>query len=453
MGSLRSHDLVDPSVAAAGATAAVVLAAASVRSAEAALAVAGLALLVVALPGRRAGATALLLPLCLLPHGIRVGDLWVSASDVLVMVLGALLLLERATGADRGPLLGPLAFPAVAFVAWTAASSLWAADPTAALVEAVQRFGFVVVGVALVAALPRDGRHVRLALLGFVGGAAVLGTVTVLTGVVQGRYLSVYAAGMHKNAIGYLLSMALVAAVAWGLAPPGRHPARRWVVPAGGLILAGLIMSGSRGGWVGAVVALAVVLILRRPHAVTAVAVSAVLAVTALTLLVPPDVVSDRAGFDTPHSAADVRAQTWGQGLESITSEPLLGIGAGNFRASVRRQGVQVDPNNLLLLTWAETGVPGLLLLLGLLGGCLGLAWRRARRLPSHGTATTASLAGAGMLVAAVAHAQLDMFWSRGTALAAFLGVGLVLWAHHHVTDRDTAEIVAGVPVPTGVAA
>lgn len=444
-GLVRSPASVTTSLAVAGGVSAALLAAAALRVGTFAMAAAGLLLLAVALPGRRAAATALLLPLSLLPHAVDVGGLWASASDVLLVVLGAMLLVERAADRDRAPLLGPLTSVAVGFVVWTAASALWAADPTAPLIEAVQRFNFVILGVALIAALPRDGRLVRRTLVWFVAGSALLGAVTVGTGIAQSRYFGVYAAGIHKNTIGYLLSLGLLAAVALAVATPRRLPAARWLAPASLSILAGLVLAGSRGGWVGAIVALILVAALRRPDAAPAAVVAGAAAVALLLLVVPPDVAADRVGFTTPNSTADVRAQTWEDGVATIATAPLLGVGAGNFRAYVRDQGSQVDPNNLALLTWAETGIPGLLLLLALFGGCLRLAWRQVRRSPARGMPTAASLAGAGMLVAGVAHAQFDMFWSRGTALATFLGVGLVLWAHHSPAD-EAADAVEAEP-------
>lgn len=418
-------------VTVAGVGAAALLAAASVRLGMAAVAAAGLILLAVALPSRRAGATVLLLPLCLLPHGVQVAGLWVSASDVLVVLLGVVLIVERARAPQDTRLLGALTFPAVAFVAWTMASAVWAPDVTGPVVEAVQRLVFVVLGMGLVVALPRDGGHMRRMLLAFVGGSAVLGAVTVATAITEGRFFAVYAAGMHKNAIGYLLSFGLVVAIALVVAWPGQERAARWVRPAGALILAGLVLSGSRGAWVGAVAALALMLALRRPHLAPLAGLTGVVAVALLFLVMPPDLVADRVGFDTPHSTADVRAQTWRGGIDTIASAPFLGIGAGHFTTPVQRQGTQVDPNNLLLLTWAETGVIGLLLLLVLIGGALTLAWRQARSLAQRGNAMVASLAGIGMLVAGVGHALFDMFWTRGIALATFMGIGMVVWAEH----------------------
>lgn len=440
----RRAAAANTAVIVAGTGVAALLAATSVRFGVLAIVAAGLVLLAVALPSRRAAATVLLLPLCLLPHGVQVAALWVSASDVLVVALGALLLAERAMNRHEGRLLGPLTVPAIAFVAWTLASAVWAPDAIGPLVEAIQRFAFVVFGTALVAALPRDGRHMRRMLLAFVGAAAVLGAVTVGTAIAEGRFFGVYAAGMHKNTVGYLLSFAFVAGVALIVAWPDDGRAPRWVRPASALILVGLALSGSRGAWVGVVAALVLMLAMRRPHLAPVVTVSGVVLLALLVLLVPPDLATERAGFDTPHSTAAVRAETWQGGIDTIASAPLLGVGAGNFTTPVHGAGSQVDPNNLLLLTWAETGIVGLLLLLTLLTGTLALGWRQARTLPARGTPMIASLAGIGILVAAVAHAQFDMFWTRGVALATFMGVGMIVWAEQ--AARRAASEASATP-------
>jgi putative inorganic carbon (HCO3(-)) transporter len=399
---------------------------------------------VVAVARNRPAATAFLLPLCLLPYALAAGGLLLGPSDALLIVLGGALLLDFAIGRQPGPLLGPLAVPAVAFVAWTAMSAAWAADPLAVVVEAGQRAAFVLVGMAVVRALPGDGRAVRHALVGLVGGCAVLGAATVVSGVLAGQWLHVHALGMPKNWLGFVLSFGLVVLVAFGF--EGQHRSAMVWSATGLPITLGLALSGSRGGWIGALVGIAVIVVLQRP-AFAWPALSAAVVATALVLVAAPGVATERIDVSTPDTSAGMRLRTWSSGVEAIQQRPLLGHGAGNFRAVVKDRGWQVDPNNVLLLTWAETGVLGVAFLIWLVVAAFRLAAANSRVV--RGTQGVANVAGAAIVAAALAHAQFDMFWNRGVALATFMGMGLVLWCHRHGGATRTPPALASRPYPS----
>jgi hypothetical protein len=392
---------------------------------------------------RRPDATALILPLCLVPFAVSAGGVYASASDLLVVGLGCCLLLAVAAGFEHHRLGNPLTVPALAFVAWTLMSAAWSAVPVKALVDAGQRLEFTVLGVALIAALPLDGRHIRRTLAGFVVGATALGMATVVVGFAEHRFIGVYPLGIHKNAAGSLLSYGLLSVIGLRLAVP-RGTIDRWLIAASLVVATGLVFTGSRGALVGTLVAGATMAVLRRRHLLWPVASITVVTVALFLLVLPPDTLADQAGFDERYSTASVRADTWGEGVRAIAADPVLGVGAGNFIARIDGQDFQADPNNVFLLTWAETGLPGLLLLLWLFGTCLRLAWRNALAATGSGTASAASQIGIALLVSAVVHGQFDVFWTRGTGLAAFLGAGLVAWAHRLIADeryrRPSAE-------------
>jgi O-antigen ligase len=206
-------------------------------------------------------------------------------------------------------------------------------------------------------------------------------------------------------------------------------------------------MTGSRGGWIGALAGSAIVVLLNRP-AVGWPAFSAALLTAALVFVAAPGLTTERIDTSTADTSAGTRVRTWSSGIAAIREHPLLGLGAGNFRAVVKDRGSQVDPNNLTLLTWAETGIVGLIFLAWLLVGAFRLALATAS-MPT-GTASMASAAGAGIFTAAIAHAQFEIFWTRGVALATFMGVGLVTWAHRHaartVSLSSDSSALVGAP-------
>ncbi|MGH9152470.1 MAG: hypothetical protein ACRD03_08755, partial [Acidimicrobiales bacterium] len=99
-------------VAVAGALAGAVSGLAAVRVGTIAVVAGAAAVAVVAAARDRPGATALLLPLCLLPYALGAGDVTVGPSDALLLVVGGVLLVDWAAGRRPGPLLGRLAAPA-----------------------------------------------------------------------------------------------------------------------------------------------------------------------------------------------------------------------------------------------------------------------------------------------------------------------------------------------------
>jgi O-antigen ligase len=436
----RAHDL--PYLTPAAGVLAVLAAMAWVRLGPVVPALIAAPVLGMVLVTRRSDTTALILPLCLVPFTVSAGGVYASPSDLLVVGVGCCLLLAVAAGFEDQQLGNPLTLPALAFVAWTLISASWSAVPLKAVVDAAQRLEFTVLGVALIAALPLDGRHIRRTLAGFAVGATALGLATVVVGFAEHRLIGVYPLGIHKNAAGSLLSYGLLAAIGLRLAVPC-GAIDRWLVAACLAIATGLVFTGSRGAWVGTLVAAATMVVLRRRHLLWPVTSTTVVVVALFLLVLPPDTLADHAGFDERYTTASVRADTWGEGVRVIAADPVMGVGAGNFVARIDGKIFQADPNNVFLLTWAETGLPGLLLLLWLLVACVRLAWGNARAAAGPGTAMAASQIGVTLLVSAVVHGQFDIFWTRGTGLAAFLGAGLVAWAYRAITDERSRRSYA----------
>jgi O-antigen ligase len=431
----RAHEL--PYLTPAAGVLAVLAAMALVRLGPVVPAMIALPVLAVFLVVKRSDATALILPLCLVPFAVSVGGVYVSASDLLVVGLGVSLLLAVAAGFERQRFGNPLTVPALLFLGWTLMSAIWSVHPAKALVDAGQRLEFTVAGVALIAALPLDGRHTRRTLVGYVAGATTLAIATVIIGFAAHRFIGVYPLGIHKNAAGSLLSYGLLAALVLRLNTP-RGGRKAWLAAGCLVILVGLVFTGSRGAWVGTLVALATITALRRPQLLWPVVSITLVAVALFLLILPPDVLAERAGFEERYSTAAIRADTWQEGVRAISASPMLGVGAGNFVARIDGRNFQSDPNNVFLLTWAETGLLGLVMLLWFLVACLRLAWRNARA-SEEGTPTTANQIGMALLVSAVVHGQFDVFWTRGTGLAAFLGAGLVAWSSRAiVTERSS---------------
>ncbi len=199
------------------------------------------------------------------------------------------------------------------------------------------------------------------------------------------------------------------------------------------LALVALVLSWSRGAWLGAVAAGVAVLVvaLRRPAASLAALLAAGLLVFALNEagLLPESIRARLTDFTQQFSSFDVRGVNvndanysvierlahWQAAQNMIVDRPWLGVGFGNYPAAYDQYRAMKWPNalghahNYYLNVWAETGLPGLV--------AYALLWLIV-------LARTLSLAARG---------------DRST-LGPWLAVGLIgAWAHlgvHHLVDN-----------------
>lgn len=191
------------------------------------------------------------------------------------------------------------------------------------------------------------------------------------------------------------------------------------------LLLAGLLASYSRGGWLGAVAGLAVLAIVggRRTAALAGLAVVLGLLVGLLGAfsVLPPeltdrlDTITDNLRiFDageitvTPDNFAIVeRVAHWQAGWRMFRDYPLFGVGVGNFNAAYSTYFVapwsisQGHAHNYYIHTLAETGMIGLISYVLLVGVMLREALAIRQRLT--GTAWGAAMVGVCGIIAAVA--------------------------------------------------
>jgi hypothetical protein len=124
-----------------------------------------------------------------------------------------------------------------------------------------------------------------------------------------------------------------------------------------------------------------------------------------------PNLVSQGSRFGL--NVSSDRGEFWRVALDDFDRHPLDGDGAGGFRNSFLLHGVPgvqpEDPHSLEMLMMSELGLPGLLLMLVLVGGG-AVAIVKSRRLGRE----EAILGAAALAVGAywLAHASVDWFWS-----------------------------------------
>ncbi|SHN46366.1 O-antigen ligase family protein [Cryptosporangium aurantiacum] len=265
-------------------------------------------------------------------------------------------------------------------------------------------------------------------------GTAVVGSLTVTLpilsqaerlkpvyggAVVRNRAQSIFA---DPNQFGCYAALIVLLAVGWFIAAPSRWE-RALALAGGSGAAAALVLSLSRGAWLGTAAGLVVAAVLHpavRRALMTAAALGATLVAAGvlLTFTGPAEVrggpaagvvevvvdrlavIDDRAA--NPH---DVRPITWREAVRQFSTHPVLGNGPGSFSTlaaespSVIQFAPRLHAHNALLHLGAETGVVGLFAGVGFAAGCGLAAVVTARRL--RRTAVTAERRTLGLVVGA----------------------------------------------------
>lgn len=288
--------------------------------------------------------------------------------------------------------------------------------------------------------------------------------------VLFGRFMRAYGTFEQPNPYaGYLglsLPLALGLAVACVLPMAGRLRTW-WLVWAGGcgaLMLTALVMSWSRGAWLGFAAALAsmvLAILVRRGRAAVLIILTGLLMLyllmaAGMTRL--PSVISQRFSDLVPYvGISDVRGAEvtdanfavlermahWQSALAMWTDHPWLGVGIGNYEPAYARYALPQwaealgHAHNYYLNIAAEAGLLGLAAYLLLWGAALLGAWRAAQR--SRGIGWGLGLGVLGVVTHLGVHHLFDNLFVHGM----YLHLGLLLATLPSLTpskDRDTMQ-------------
>ncbi|MDP8991945.1 MAG: O-antigen ligase family protein, partial [Actinomycetota bacterium] len=318
--------------------------------------------------------------------------------QLLMVAVVALVVLRRA---GEGTSLLPWSAPLwwfLALAAWSLVALPSAPDSALAVRQTALVAGELAF-VCTVMAVCATPRHVRL-LMGVLTVVGVVVAITAFggTGEVKAGYGGAYVAGRAQgvfnqpNQLGAFCAAGLLVAV--GLVMGARSRTGRWL--AGGaatLITMGLLMSLSRGAWIGVALALAVLLVMLPEARRALVGVGVPLLVLAVTIgaFAPSSpqvrVVGERAssivGQRNPY---DDRPAIWEEARRQVRADPLTGQGPGSFpvvsgQATSETGTAFADhAHNILLTVAAETGLPAAAFFVGLVVHVGAVARRAARR-------------------------------------------------------------------------
>lgn len=218
------------------------------------------------------------------------------------------------------------------------------------------------------------------------------------------------------------------------------------------IMVAAILFSNSRGGYLGLAVVFASLLYFRLGGKVALSAV-AILALGAIVYIQLPSYVKGRVDSiinyeqDYNLAAPEGRIEIWKRGLTMIKNDPLTGVGMRNFpiaegmmHANVRGQP-WMNAHNSPLQVAAEIGIAGLVLYLML----LTRMYRTAKTLRNQDEDPQLRFLGRGLTHAWVAYVVCGFFLSQGFAPAFYLLMAVTLAAGRIDIEPATATTPSGV--------
>jgi O-antigen ligase len=311
--------------------------------------------------------------------------------------------------------------------------------------------------------------RVRWVIVAFVSGAVASVSVGLVTQAFGGLSGAAFAEGRLQGGAAdpnyFAAGIVPAIALAIWLAGSSKRPEHRVLAFIGAVILViGLLGTQSRGGLVGATVLLIAALVLGTGRrAAIGAGFACLLVVGAVYFTAVPSAwhrVSNFGGDGTG------RTDVWRVAWRITGDHPFTGVGIGNFRlyspSYVRRPGQinrvdiivgrNVVVHNTYLQLLADTGIPGLLLFLAVVGACLRAQWRAIRTFERRGERGFGGM-GRALLAATIGLLTSSFFISNGPdkRLWVLLALGPVMLAIARRTPAAVSEpAVEGDPAHAG---
>ena len=406
---------------------------------------------------------------------IPLGPSVVGLSD---FALGAALVVWLG-GRGRGEraVLPRLALAVAVFAAWLSVTGVLAYDLAPVLKETTKWLQ-VAVAIVLLADVLRH-TDARIAVAWMVGIAvaaeAAVGLAQAITGLGPaafnvGGLIRSYGTFEQPNPFGGYLGLHLPLLLAGAIY--ARKSRRPWITALWLLVLAAVVISRSRGAWIGMIGSTAVVLLAAMPRARVLGAATGALIIAGFLALAGwqfsggvaqaiPD--PARAAVEGRVEVRDAlrivveddyaiseRLAQWETGWRMFMSAPLIGVGAGNYDHAYARLNFEpfLQPpghaHNIYLNFAAEAGLPGLVAFLALSAWAI---WRAIQAVQwSRGTSWEWAAIGAlGGSVAFALHNLVDSLFVNGMGLVFAMFIALS-YAVEWDRRRRPASPAAGMP-------
>lgn len=331
-----------------------------------------------------------------------------SVAEVDLLLSLVVLLLQNVVQRRRLSL-GPIALPVCLYFSVCALSSALHWQGLSAVTSLGQMFLYFVVTVVLFSQFARRLEDLRRALLAFV----LIGVLLALVGPAT----SFNFLGMNKNGIGASLSCAvLVCLELWIVAKT--KPAKAWLGLALALIAGGLLLSLSRGAWLGALCGMVAITLLRRQFTLLVRVLAILVPVIALCwFILPKEQKSYATDFGSGRFNIQARYKSVDFANKFFQQSPVMGVGVG-----LRKQ---YDATNLVMSTLAETGVVGLVTFSLIYVSLFWMIWQAQKRVSRSDLRFSFLTIGAALTLCTLAHGMVDHYWSRGAITLAWASTGM----------------------------
>jgi hypothetical protein len=314
----------------------------------------------------------------------------------------------------RPMLFGPLFVPTLLYLGIGLVCSLANWRPTSA-VSLIQMGMYLVIAVLIFTSFARSAEDFRFAMIGLVCVGSVIATAVLVT-------RSGYVLNLHKNGVGgSLATTVIVAAELWFSARTRRQ---RWLFGAMlALLVAGLFFSLSRGGWLGAMCGVVLLLVMRREFTMlTQLSIFMVPLIAVCWALLPEQSKNYATGFDKENWNIRLRFMSMEFAKSQFESSPVLGVGVG-----LRKE---YDATNVFMLTLAETGIVGMAAFLYLHLAMALMVWKARRFARRDDVLFTALALGGALVLSKFIHGMVDHYWSRGALMIAWASAGMATHAY-----------------------
>jgi O-antigen ligase len=383
-----------------------------------------------------------------------------SAPVVMLTVFAiAVLIILRRLALGQAPLAwASQLWWALVLLAWSVVSLTSAQDETLAVKQVVVLAGGILFACVVYSAVESmaDVRWVIAAYLAVAVYVAITATSSGVSfrdqfggEVVSGRLSGAFS---HPNQLG--MYSAIAVCLGTGLAFGAKtHTARLIATAIAGLALLPLLLSLSRGAWIGCGLAFVYfVLVLPEARRILLIAVVPLAIVGALVGSFAPsspefEVIGERARSLAAISPYDERPQIYAEAERQIRSEPLVGVGPGNFPAASGRAlyadaTVSADHAHNLWLTWAaEVGLPALALIIAFMVSLARVARRAGKAAVRTSRRDRAVIAGiVAALITVVGQGVFDYLLRNAVLLVTVWALVGLLLASARIHERDDAR-------------
>jgi hypothetical protein len=327
--------------------------------------------------------------------------------------------------------LGAVGWPVLLYLGICIACSVlhWRAT---SLVSLLQMGIYMIVAVAIFGYFAPRAQDLRLSLDAVIWVGVALSILQIVApGPLEAWF------GLNKNGLGSSLASAVVICFELYLTAADEPRRRRKLMLAMSILSAALLMTLSRGSWMACLAGILLVVIFRRQFRLVLTGSLVLIPVlVACWAWLPAESRDYATSFDQSRFNISMRYKSIDFAEQEFHQSPITGVGVG-----LRKE---YDATNVVLLTLAETGLPGLaaFLLIPLVICVMG--WRIYHQLPAADPLTSFPILAAALTVGRLAHGTVDHYWSRGAILIAWGAVGMALAAQRSLRERRRQVVITG---------